>query len=571
MISVLIFLSHFSCSSSGANRQGDVIGKLFNANRIEEAEQKCQLWNAKGPETAPLLKENCAKIHRLEAEKKGSLEAWQSFRETWAGTAEAEATRDIHAELMLKNGIETEEYFLEAAEIAKSTKLKEKATELAIKSAISAVISDDEARELARKYPDSPHLIDLIARFPAAFFQISILGDEVTVDKIVDIAIDTPKVNWVAQWPDGTQRDWDTAVRLNLETMGISRSHVMRVIQDHKGKGPALPLCPMSNQPPGWVAGVSLRFKSKTIFKAAPWDDICSKVMPALLSYKRGKFIELSLGPTHHINLFGRPGNRKQITDFVRSNSTPLLFESKIYLPYRTSYLTLPIDGSPAYMSESPPGVWKIPLNKDLRGERLPKDWKLSLADQKLVVRAPNLNDWIMPNGEVRVISPMVKHVLGIQEVVPRQPDRIDIEWTIKKRGHEPPEGTEKIKARQLKPSEISNAGLQLSAAGFISREVEIYDGWVFDINGDDAPEAIIRAQLNGNEVVFILDRNHSDGPRTFVFGTQHAAHGNRPAPTPFAFNYGDLPIFAWSGTENGQNYIEWIHMDRDGFQVQKN
>ena len=78
------------------------------------------------------------------------------------------------------------------------------------------------------------------------------------------------KYKWVARWPDGTTRDWDTTVRASIEAMGIPRSHIMRHVQAHEGDGPALPLCPLSNQPPGFVAGINLLFKGQSVFEPIP-------------------------------------------------------------------------------------------------------------------------------------------------------------------------------------------------------------------------------------------------------------------------------------------------------------
>ena len=259
-------------------------------------------------------------------------------------------------------------------------------------------------------------------------------------------------------------------------------------------------------------------------------------------------------------------GQRRDVTDFIRPTSTPFLDGDKIYRPHKSSFIVYPLSGSPPYISDQPPGVWKLPLNQKLLGAPFPAGWSTKKTNRSLVIKTNKDKTWRMPPGEVRVLSPTVKQLLGISAIVPSQPENIDINWIDSKRGRIAPAGSQQRKIRKMKSRELNNAGRQLAAAGFQTNQIEIHDGWAIDINGDDKEEAILRTHTNQVEAIYILDKDADNNSRTFVFETQHAKHGKRPAPTPFAFSMGDIVIVAWSGTEGQKKYTEWLTTDRDGY-----
>ena len=565
-----LFNLNFFSSDAHAGRKADVIAKLIQAERYGAAQSKCGKWNAQSTEAEKVLRENCARVYRIIAEDEGSLAAWKGFREKWATTDEAEKYRDIHAKLILselgKTGAE-EEYSL-AAELATNPQVKDQAEHLAISSAIREVRSIEDAKSVAARYPERKELIDLAARYPAAFFTMNINNRK--VDVVIDppLPIDDYKVEWVARWPDGTMRNWDATIRSSLEATGIPRSNIMRIIQ-RQGRdlsGPAMPLCPMSNQPAGWVAGVALHIRAKSIFEPVPWDPMCMQVAPTLISSRGNKVLAVSLGPTHSVTLQPSKTGRRDIRSFLTFRTPPVIFEDKIYVPFNKIFAVFPLSGAAPYLSEERPGVWKVPISKKLTGEKLPKNWKLFMKDDQLIVRSSQFGDWKVPNGQLRILSPIASFVLGFAHVVPLPAQPISIEWIEGKSGLKPPTDAPKVQISKISSKKIREISLQLIGAGFTTSELEMYDAWLVDLDKDGTMEKVIRLNIRGSEAVAILDERET-GSATYIYSTEHAAHGKRPATQPFAFEQDGKIIFAWTGKE-GKRYVEWIHEDRGGFVI---
>ena len=128
------------------------------------------------------------------------------------------------------------------------------------------------------------------------------------------------------------------------------------------------------------------------------------------------------------------------------------------------------------------------------------------------------------------------------------------------------PAGASNVSISKISSKKIREISLQLNGAGFKSSELEMYDAWLVDLNKDGVNEKVVRLNIRGAEAVAILAESPS-GPRTYIYSTDHAAHGKRPATQPFAFEQDGKVIFAWTGKE-GKRYVEWIHEDRGGFVV---
>lgn len=568
MIPLLLLLSN----EAHASRKADVIRRLNLQDRLEEGQQYCEKWQASTPDASQDLRERCAEVFFRVTEGKSSSK-WEDFRERWAGTQAAENARDPLVEALIteigENGSQSD--YQRMIELASNDELKEKCRGLALKSALIGVKTPEEAKALALEMPDREEILSLAERYPDAFFSIEIDDRTVTVTVDPPLPMATPEPKWGMRCPEQEPVLWDKTVRDDLRKAGIPNSHIMKRIQDHLGNGPAFPLCPLYSQPPSCEPGILLEFNGYKAFKAVDWDKGCLKSPPVLMTFTKKRLRSLSLAPGHLVNLKDKSqGNTRS---FVKLKKIAYLSEDMIYMPYKSSFLVYPIDGSPPFLSEKPPGVWKIKMGKKVKGDKKPKSWKVKKTKTKLNVSTTKMPQWDLPKGNLRIFSPLAADVLGLKGIIPQNFVPLSVNWRSTRRGMLPPKRVKNIRVSKMDISEIQTASYQIFATGFKSSQLEVFDGWYVNLDEDDDDETVLRLVIDEQEAVAILDKDEVFGPRTYFFKTDHASQRGKRGPTPKAFfleGDGDksIPIFYWSGSLGREKYVEWIHPQGSGYHM---
>ncbi|MEC7986811.1 MAG: hypothetical protein VX278_16705, partial [Myxococcota bacterium] len=317
--------------------------------------------------------------------------------------------------------------------------------------------------------------------------------------------------------------------------------------------------------------GVLLNFKGYKAFKAVEWDKGCMDSPPVLMTFTKKRLRSLSLAPGHLVNLKDRSqGNTRS---FVKIRKIAYLSEDMIYMPYKSSYLVYPIDGSPAFLSEKPPGVWKIKMGRKVKGDKEPKSWTVEKEEEHLMVKTSTMPPWQMPKGNLRIFSPLASDVLGLKGIVPQNFVPVAVNWRSTRYGLVPPKRVRNIEVGKMDVAEIQAASYQIFAAGFKSEELEVFDGWFVNLDDDDDDESILRLLINGEGAVAILDKDEVFGPRTYFFESDNVSPRGKRGPTPKAFfaegeGDKDIPIFYWSGTIGREKYVEWIHPQGSGYHM---
>ena len=190
-------------------------------------------------------------------------------------------------------------------------------------------------------------------------------------------------------------------------------------------------------------------------------------------------------------------------------------------------------------------------------------------AGEGIAVSGPNIENWVLPRGELRFLSPLMKEMLGIHNVAYDQSDNPDIVWSVDEKGVSSlPETVLPVDFRKLTEEQIKALRYHIGGAGLDPYNLKVVDGYALDLDGDGTDEKVLRAQYKEYEVAVVLDVDSTLGNRTWIFGTQHAIHGKMAPPSPMTAVVGDQRVFAWSGVEDGVAYLEVIYSEKNSFNM---
>ena len=143
-------------------RKDDMVLKLVQQNRIPEAQERCEKWEADQLPEDNLLRHACAEAYWKEAKKINTLENWKLYRERWAGAPIQKKAAIEEIELALSqyreqpSKLRSEEYFLQLVELAPGTQSANNAFMLAVDLDVGKTSSKNVLQE-----PYDPYLLEL--------------------------------------------------------------------------------------------------------------------------------------------------------------------------------------------------------------------------------------------------------------------------------------------------------------------------------------------------------------------------------------------------------------------------
>lgn len=574
---VLFSLLHSAISVAEASRKADTIRLLNLEKRYEEAQDKCEKWGSFDRAAEPDLREFCAQSFWVNAESKNTIEAWQNFQEQWVGTDwEKQAfKREGGVALAALGDNAVEQAYLEIADQFAGYSVATDALAKAGSAAIRDVASVEDAKRIASEYPNHTEFSVLIDKYPGAFVTLVLENGAIKVQASKQIDVSASKTFWAYQEVDGSVDSWDATVKKHLDQAGLEPVFAMRAIQNNTGTAPTFPLCPLNSSTTG-IPGMGLYVKEKVVFSPIAWADNCDNSSTAVLVFSNRMLKHVSFSPDRNISLDVQSGARKDFTSFVRRNGDAILFEQKIWVRVEKpddgtnsfSFAVYPLSGAAPWLSDQPPGAFKITLDNTFKGTGFSQGWSVQGVGNGIKVIRPNdASEWVVPSGEIRLLSPLIQNLLGLDSIDVAKHHTPTVHWSVDKQGvSTQPPVSGNITVKKLDDNIIKALRYHISGAGFDLNSLEIFDGYDVDLDIDGNYEKVLRGSYQQQEVVLILDRDKINGNRTFIYTTDHAKNGNLAAPVPFAFLAEDQVIFAWSGIEDKQSYVEMLYAQDGSF-----
>ena len=557
--------------TADASRKSDTIRLLNLEKRYEEAQKKCQKWGALEAASEPELRGFCAQAHWINAEDVNTVEGWQAFQEQWSGTDwEIQAfKREGKEALKLLGNTAPESAYLGVADQFFGYDVATEAKILAGGSAIRDAQSQEDAERIRAEYPKHPDIGMLIERYPGAFYFLSLHEDgSIVVDGDYDVTLRVSSPFWGYRTGQGEVVPWSEAVRKHLNEGGIPPVHIMQAIQEAEQNKTPLPLCPLDVNDDASSVGLAMTVGLTAVFTPQPWSDDCSAKETSIMVYSNRSLLHVSMAPGQNISL-GLKRGRRDFTSFVRKSGEPILFDGNIYVPVNKSFAIYPVTGSTPWLTDKPPGAMRTQMDNTLRGAGLPAGWKLEGAGNGIAVSSPDIEQWELPRGELRFFSPLMRQLLGILDLDYDTASLPEVAWTVDAKGvSTAPEELLPVDYRKLTEEQIKSLRYHIGGAGLDPYNLKVVDGYALDLDGDNKDEKVLRAQYKEFEVVVVLDVDSKNGNRTWIFGTEHAIHGKMAPPAPITMVVGDQRVFAWSGVEDGESYLEVIYSEEGSFNM---
>lgn len=549
------------------------IQRRITANDYEGARKRCEKWKAEQPDADPALREVCAKADWPLAEARASAQVWQAYCDKWTGTEWATVATERLASATLRElrSRPSEDTLLELAERFPGTRAAQEALEQAADAAVRDVTDGDMALRAARRYPEHPGLPPLVERYPEKFVQVLIREDN-TISTTIDPPVPVPPYMeplpvWVARWPGGHSTPWQEVASNHLSEAGLSPEQVPIA-----GSGPPLPLCALPGQPEGFHAAVEIRVGAGRLYRPVPWNGRCGpEAQPVVMTVSGGQVVGLSLGPDIQANLSARSLSGRLHTRAFLSEAPgpPVLVGRHLFAPAGRLWLVTPLNGGPPWLTDrAPPTSASIPLSASLSGSGLPDGTHLASEDGTLILRGDGREDWPLPPGEVRFLSPMLQQVLGITAGADQPPGApalmAQTPWA--RDGDQllsqPPSGGRVLSMEPLSELDTQQAQLRVESAGLGRERADIQDAWMVDIDRDGVVEVVFRGRVDDQGALIVLDVHPELGNRLFLFRAEDAAPAGGAASPPFAFTYGGHPYFAWTGSNGPSSFIELLRHD---------
>ena len=569
-----MLMSLMCMNVADASRRSDTIRLLNLEKRYEEAQSKCVKWGALEPAVDPELRGFCAQAHWINAETLNSIEGWQAFQEQWAGTdwAQNAFVREGKVALQSLGDNAPEAAYLSIADQFFGYDVADDATVLAGKAAIRDAQVQEDAERIRSEYPKHPDLIQLIERYPGAFYALSLHEDgTIIVDGQYETNLKISEPFWGYRTGQGEVVPWTEAIRKHLNDSGIPSVHIMQAIQESQQSKQPLSMCPVDFDDTEGQLGLALTVGLTAVFEPQPWDEDCSTKGTSVMVYSNRSLLHVSMGSGADISL-GLKRGRANFTSFVRKTGEPILFEQNIYVPVNKSFAIYPVSGATPWLTDKPPGAMQTQMDNTLRGSGLPPEWKLQGASEGIRISYPDIaesDEWILPRGEMRFLSPLMRELLDIKDISFEESTPPDILWQVDAEGvSSVPESLLSVDFRKLTEEQIKALRYHIGGAGFDPYNLKVVDGYALDLDQDGRDEKLLRAQYKESEVVLVLDVDDQHGNRTWIFGTNHAIHGKMAPPTPMTAVVGDQRMIAWSGIEDGQPYLEIVYSDAGSFNI---
>jgi hypothetical protein len=562
----------------------DAIQRKMSANDYEGARTRCEKWSASDPDADPALREVCAKADWPLAEARDSARVWQAYCDTWVNTEWAEVAIERLAAATLRElrSPASEDDLLQLALDYPDTRAAAHAREMAADAAVRDASDGAAALRAAQRYPGHPGLPPLVERHPEHFVQV-LINDDLSISATISPPIAIPPYMepmpvWVARWPGGHAEPWRAVATKHLTDAGLTAAQLPLA-----GSGPALPLCALPEQPDGFHAAVEVRVGAGRVYRPMPWAEGCGPdTPPMVMTVSEGQVVGLSLRADRSVDLSaqaldGRPHTRAFLTE---TPGEPVLAGPRVFEPVGRVWLVSPLGGGPPWLTDRPPPRDDtIPLSAALIGSGPPPGLKLEPMDGVLTLQAEGQDDWPLPPGEVRFLSPLVQRVLGLDTALNAPADtdtpalRSQVPWARSAAGDldsAPPTGGQPLALTALSAADIQKAMLRIESAGVGRERLDVRDAWTVDLDKDGVVEVFFRARLDDEGALLVLDVHPTLGNRLFIFRVEDAAPASGEALPPFAFTYGGSPYLAWVGAAGSAGFVELVRTADQGFRSER-
>ncbi len=557
----------------------DTVRKLIDDSKLEQAQAKCDKWAAHAVEDDIPLREACAEAWWPVAEAKDTARGWSEFRAKWQGTTWSPRAKQREAAAALRDLDDraSAEDIQMLVEQYTDTQSAPGLTEAVVSAAIRDARSGEDALAVAEKWPTHPRLPELVEKFPGSFVKVTFEGRRPVVHTEPKVALTgdfTPKTRWVAVDPSGNNEVWDIAARQWLAEWGVPET-VSAAVPIPDDGGPSIPLCSVPGLPPGAGPGVEVRVGSGVHVHPLNWEKGCTPSdWPAFAVYTDDRLTGVSLRPGHYVDLqTPTDEDRKTIRGYLGAPvGVPQLHDGVVLQQLGPAWIADPISGGMPWATARPPTAQSLPLTTDLRSAPLPSGWSLKPGENGLVVQGtplatmpPQLRNWELRGTEARVLPNLVRGTFGLRanDAVSKTPSAPILGptagWKRTPDGgvlREPPAGSDIAGIRQVDSDNIE-AALGVAAGVGLSRDrIEPLDGWKVDVDGDGTAEVVIRAKIDGEGAVIVIDPLEgdeaftADKARVFAFQEPMVLANGRAASLPFSFRKGRFVYMAWTSTE---------------------
>ena len=351
-----------------------------------------------------------------------------------------------------------------------------------------------------------------------------------------------------------------------------------------------LPICQMIDAPGGWEPVLEIRLGEERFHHALGPDSICGDgVWPVFLSRDNGRAVGISLRPGHMVDMRVRAGTG-DIRDLVRGAQVGgvILGPDGLYQQHAAVQVVQPMSGGAPWVTLRSAGQWSQPLGSTLHLDPVPSGWELVPLSGELQVRSealakmpPALRDWRLVPGEVGVVPPQMRDVIGMsaaraQPPVPSAPRMsAGSGWVRSASGGvetRPPQGAGMAGIYQLGEADRQIAEGVLAAMSLTGESLFILDGWKVDLDRDKVEEVVLRASIEGQGLVFVIDTLSdargmaADNTRVFGWSSSLVSAEGGEVSTPFPFQKGGFTYLAWVASSSEGVGIEVIRSDGTGF-----
>ena len=580
LLPLLLAVPAIAVSTPARAGRVDTVRRLIEDTKLETAQTKCDKWAAHAIEDDIPLQEACAEAWWPVAEATDTARGWSEYRAKWQSTTWAPRAKQREAAAALRDLSEKarEDDIRMLVEQYADTESAAGLTEAMINAAIRDARTEEAARAVAEKFPEHPRLPELVARFPSAFIQVRVVDREVQLrtEPAIPLTGDfTPTTRWVAIDPSGAHELWDIAARQWLAEWGVPET-VSAAVPVPTDGGPSLPLCSVPGLPPGVGPGIEVQVKDGIHVHPLSWEKGCSPDdWPAFVVLTDDRLTGISLRPGHYVDLLSptTDGDRKSIRGYLGVPAgIPQLHDGVVLQQLGPAWIADPVAGGMPWATARPPSAQSLPLTDALRSAPIPAGWSLQPAEDGLKVAGTALasmpealRNWTLHGNEARVVPHLVRGTFGLRadRAVSARPAAPILGpnggWKRTPDGsvlREPPAGADIAGIRQVDADNIE-AALGVAAGVGLSRDrIEPLDAWLVDVDGDGVSEVVIRAKIDREGAVIVIDPLEgkeaytADKARVFAFAEPMVVANGRVAALPFSFRKGRFVYMAWSATE---------------------
>ena len=560
-----------------ASPKSDAIQRLIQDGRIDIAQQKCDRMGAHLTDAGSALREVCAEALFEAALEENTTTGWIRFQQTWNGTSYAVAARDNEAAAALRAlGNDSEEHAYAQFMIQYAdTKYAVAAEQLVADAAIRGVKNGQDAVRVAQIYPNHRNTPILVEQYLASFIKMEVSGTDITVtlDPPISLPGVKPSGRWAASFGQEAYVDWGDVAEVHLQDLGISPNFI------EKARAKGYPPCQVPEA--GWELGIVVQVgQAKTFFKNTGVPE-CRRPWPGFMTYRGGRLSSLSVSPELTMHFPDDPtvgafswgpeaDNTRMWAPGVAGD--PILVGSVIGQPIGNLFLLHPLAGGmPWFVSQGPPPN-AMPLPISAKTSAMPIGWSMSGPEGEMSpgqtaagpvhVHSNQLGSsrWTLPDGEVRVMSPLVQQLTGLNR------ESENFGRARKSRlpllsGLAGPMGASPVQMMELTAPNAAAVGRQLGAAGIPIKVTRAWEGF---LSSGGPREVVFEGDTNGTPIKGILDATKGNsGSRIYVWLRDDRCQGE--AETTFAFTMGGSTYFVWRGSGPNGDYNEAVHFEEAG------